>query len=355
MEEWGYAGSWFNQLNKVKTVPRICSNNVTVTVTDYSNRCLVFLIETEYAKIPQAKVLGNNQNVFSTEQKSRDYLFLVLMRQMTVLLDVLRPYSFILDFSSQNVSWIVGGCFEVDESFAMVFRYEDEFSPFLQNSVVHSDLTDSEYLLLTQLLRIKTPILITPIQKGISPLRRVPLTSYNPGIPENQLSFSCSLHLNESFSGERVVVVVQSLVDRFMEKQPPHSNPPVLPQSLYVSMRTKIDWVMRDEISGRELRSRRYILSRPVDYWIPYPQRVNETVEMKMNTTGVAALCKDNQSISITNHSDLDISSTSFLLRRNWSNRSKKLSIPFIILLLLCWISVCCSIVIIYLSSFRVS
>ena len=269
MEEWGYAGSWFNRLNKVKTVPRICSNNVTVTVTDYSNRCLVFLIETEYAKIPQAKVLGNNQNVFSTEQKSRDSLFLVLMRQMTVLLDVLRPYSFILDFSSQNVSWIVGGCFEVDESFAMVFRYEDEFSPFLQNSVVHSDLTDSEYLLLTQLLRIKTPILITPIQKGISPLRRVPLTSYNPGIPENQLSFSCSLHLNESLSGERVVVVVQSLVDRFMEKQPPHSNPPVVPQSLYVSMRTKIDWVMRDEISGRELRSRRYILSRPVDYWIP--------------------------------------------------------------------------------------
>ena len=37
MEEWGYAGSWFNRLNKVKTVPTSCVNEIPVEMTDCSN------------------------------------------------------------------------------------------------------------------------------------------------------------------------------------------------------------------------------------------------------------------------------------------------------------------------------
>ena len=40
MEEWGYAGSWFNQLNEVKTVPTSCKNEIPVEMTDCSNRCI---------------------------------------------------------------------------------------------------------------------------------------------------------------------------------------------------------------------------------------------------------------------------------------------------------------------------
>ena len=106
MEEWGYAASWFNRYNKVKTVPKVCENNIPVVITEGSNRCLVFLVETENKKKPPKSSLGDNRDVFLISENTRDFWIPVLMRQMTVVLDVLRPYSMIVGVSSERGRFI---------------------------------------------------------------------------------------------------------------------------------------------------------------------------------------------------------------------------------------------------------
>ena len=237
MEEWGYAASWFNRYNKVKTVPKVCENNIPVVVTEGSNRCLVFLVETENKKKPPKSALGDNRDVFLISENTRDFWIPVLMRQMTVVLDVLRPYSMIVGVSSERVRWNVGGCYEVDETLVMVFSYNEAFHRFAatQNCSVYSDLTDVEYESLLYLVETEKPLLVTSSLKGVSPLRQTPKTSYNPGVPENQLLFESSFQLENAGVGEKVVIIAVSRVDKFMIRK------------------------------GRELRGREKVLSRPVE------------------------------------------------------------------------------------------
>lgn len=267
MEEWGYAASWFNRYNKVPTVPSMCRNEVPVVITEGSNRCLVFLVETETKKKPPKATLGNNENVFLVSNKTRDFWIPVLMRQITVVLDVLRPYSMIVGVSSEKVRWNVGGCFEVDETFVMVFRYSEAFHRLAANqkSSVNSDLTDSEYDSLLRLVETEKPLLVTSVLKGVSPYRQTPKESYFPGVPENQLIFESSIELGNVDAGENVVIIAVSRVDKFMTRVPENENPIIPPQSLFVSLRTNASWIMRNEKSGRELRGREKVLSRPVE------------------------------------------------------------------------------------------
>lgn len=267
MEEWGYAASWFNRYNKVKTVPEVCENNIPVVITEGSNRCLVFLVETENKKKPPKSALGDNRDVFLISEKTRDFWIPVLMRQMTVVLDVLRPYSMIVGVSSEKVRWNVGGCYEVDETLVMVFSYNEAFHHFVanQNCSVYSDLTDVEYESLLHLVETEKPLLVTSSLKGVSPLRQAPKTSYNPGVPENQLIFESSIQLENVGVGDKVVIIAVSRVDKFMTLVPENENPAIPPQSLFVSLRTNASWVMRNEKTGRELRGREKVLSRPVE------------------------------------------------------------------------------------------
>ena len=39
MEEWGYAGTWFNKENAVTTVPSVCGEKHEVKMSNVSNRC----------------------------------------------------------------------------------------------------------------------------------------------------------------------------------------------------------------------------------------------------------------------------------------------------------------------------
>ena len=267
MEEWGYAASWFNRYNKVKTVPKVCENNIPVVITEGSNRCLVFLVETENKKKPPKSSLGDNRDVFLISENTRDFWIPVLMRQMTVVLDVLRPYSMIVGVSSERVRWNVGGCYEVDETLVMVFSYNEAFHRFAANPncSVYSDLTDVEYESLLRLVETEKLLLVTSSLKGVSPLRQTPKTSYNPGVPENRLIFESSIQLENAGVGEKVVIIAVSRVDKFMTLVPKNENPAIPPQSLFVSLRTNASWVMRNEKTGRELRGREKVLSRPVE------------------------------------------------------------------------------------------
>ena len=267
LEEWGYAASWFNRYNKVKTVPKVCENNIPVVITEGSNRCLVFLVETENKKKPPKSSLGDNRDVFLISENTRDFWIPVLMRQMTVVLDVLRPYSMIVGVSSERVRWNVGGCYEVDETLVMVFSYNEAFHRFAANPncSVYSDLTDVEYESLLRLVETEKLLLVTSSLKGVSPLRQTPKTSYNPGVPENRLIFESSIQLENAGVGEKVVIIAVSRVDKFMTLVPKNENPAIPPQSLFVSLRTNASWVMRNEKTGRELRGREKVLSRPVE------------------------------------------------------------------------------------------
>ena len=267
MEEWGYAASWFNRYNQVKTVPNKCGNSIPVVITEGSNRCLVFLVETENKKKPPKSSLGDNRDVFLISNNTRDFWIPVLMRQMTVVLDVLRPYSMIVGVSSERIRWNVGGCYEVDETLVMIFSYSEAFHRFVanQNQSVYSDLTDFEYESLLHLVETEKPLLVTPSLKGVSPLRQTPKLSYNPGIPENQLIFESSIRLENVGVGEKVVIIAVSRVDLFMTRVPENENPAIPPQSLFVSLRTNGSWSMRNEKTGRELRGRGKVLSRPVE------------------------------------------------------------------------------------------
>ena len=267
MEEWGYAASWFNRYNQVKTVPNKCGNSIPVVITEGSNRCLVFLVETENKKKPPKSSLGDNRDVFLISNNTRDFWIPVLMRQITVVLDVLRPYSMIVGVSSERIRWNVGGCYEVDETLVMIFSYSEAFHRFVanQNQSVYSDLTDFEYESLLHLVETEKPLLVTPSLKGVSPLRQTPKLSYNPGIPENQLIFESSIRLENVGVGEKVVIIAVSRVDLFMTRVPENENPAIPPQSLFVSLRTNGIWSMRNEKTGRELRGRGKVLSRPVE------------------------------------------------------------------------------------------
>ena len=258
MEEWGYAASWFNRYNQVKTVPNKCGNSIPVVITEGSNRCLVFLVETENKKKPPKSSLGDNRDVFLISNNTRDFWIPVLMRQITVVLDVLRPYSMIVGVSSERIRWNVGGCYEVDETLVMIFSYSEAFHRFVanQNESVYSDLTDFEYESLLHLVETEKPLLVTPSLKGVSPLRQTPKISYNPGIPENQLIFESSIRLENVGVGEKVVIIAVSRVDSFMKRVPENENPAIPPQSLFVSLRTNGSWSMRNEKTGRELRGR---------------------------------------------------------------------------------------------------
>ena len=267
MEEWGYAASWFNRYNKVKTVPIECENHIPVEVTEGSNRCLVLLVESEMKKKPSKSELGNNQDVFLVSNNTRDFWIPVLMRQLTVVLDVLRPYSILMGVSSKNVRWNVGGCYEVDETFVMIFRSNEAFHRYVSNAKnpVYSDLTDFEYDSLLHLVETEKPVFVSSSLNGVSSLRDTPKTSYNPGVPENQLIFETFVELDNMRMGEKVVIIAVSRVDQFMTRVPENENPSIPPQSLFVSLRTNGSWMMRNEKTGRELRGRGKVLSRPVE------------------------------------------------------------------------------------------
>lgn len=267
MEEWGYAASWFNRYNKVKTVPIECENHIPVEVTEGSNRCLVLLVESEMKKKPSKSELGNNQDVFLVSNNTRDFWIPVLMRQLTVVLDVLRPYSILMGVSSKNVRWNVGGCYEVDETFVMIFRSNEAFHRYVSNAKnpVYSDLTDFEYDSLLHLVETEKPVFVSSSLNGVSSLRDTPKTSYNPGVPENQLIFETFVELDNMRMGKKVVIIAVSRVDQFMTRVPENENPSIPPQSLFVSLRTNGSWMMRNEKTGRELRGRGKVLSRPVE------------------------------------------------------------------------------------------
>ena len=93
MEEWGYAGSCFNRLNKVKTVPTSCVNEIPVEMTDCSNRCITYLIETTEQKTPPESALGDSESLWKFERTNCTNYVNVIMRQSLILIDFIRPYS----------------------------------------------------------------------------------------------------------------------------------------------------------------------------------------------------------------------------------------------------------------------
>lgn len=87
MEEWGYAGSWFNTTNAVATVPSTC-RTYPVRMTQLSNRCMTLLVEATNVKTPREATLGDREQLFARGDKTPVN---TLLRQCLLLSDVLRP------------------------------------------------------------------------------------------------------------------------------------------------------------------------------------------------------------------------------------------------------------------------
>ena len=113
MEEWGYAGTWFNQKNSVTTVPSICEMKYTVKMSDVSNRCVTFLVEATTIKSPPEHTLGDDKSLFDRKDVSP---INTLLRQCLVVTEIVRPYATLPEVNNQIIRWSVGGCFHVDKT-----------------------------------------------------------------------------------------------------------------------------------------------------------------------------------------------------------------------------------------------
>ena len=123
MEEWSYAGSWFNQLNSVETVPPVCGKNISVKMTEVSNRCLTFLVESDTLKTPPEEMLGRSENLFKKHDGAK---LNNLIRQCLLVADILQPFAHLPRVVEEGgkkekgqsgrmvVRWSLSGCFQVD-------------------------------------------------------------------------------------------------------------------------------------------------------------------------------------------------------------------------------------------------
>lgn len=298
MEEWGYAGSWFNQLNSKKTVPTTCGKNeIPVVMTNCSNRCLTFLIEVSDNKIPPEKALGDNHAIWDLSYtNSSDYVN-VIIRQSFVLLDVLMSYSVITGVNVKenevSINWVVGGCFEVDDTQILVFSDIPELLPFSSSSGYSSgDLTDDEYQRILAILKDHQPISKSESFQANSPLRNKNRDSFLISSSSNQMRFNSTMIPTCS----QCILIAISHVDSYMGKNPPKSNPPVRPQSHYSQLHSDNDYTCNDGVMKRMIRGRHVIISRP--YVV--------TIENVVNTgtphpTDMTILAKPNKQSMIVN------------------------------------------------------
>lgn len=257
MEEWGYAASWFNQHNPVHTVPAACDHNQSVVVTPTSHRCLTFLVETTDIKTPAQKLLGDSARLFATPVPKEGQYVPIVMRQALALLEEVRPYSVITATSTANctlsVRWLVGGCFEVDDTRIVAIPATPEIEAIIDETYARGDLRDEEYALLHS--AVSFPLHLSSSQKGVSPLQN-PLPSVDLSDDRNRLYFNTTLPLP---SGSFMVVAVSS-VDAYMNRVRENVNPSVPPQSLFVSLRRNATWRSEERV----LRGREWVLSRPI-------------------------------------------------------------------------------------------
>ena len=291
MEEWGYAASWFNQHNPVHTVPAACDHNQSVVVTPTSHRCLTFLVETTDIKTPVQKLLGDSARLFATPVPKEGQYVPIVMRQALALMEAVRPYSVISASSTANhtlsVRWLVGGCFEVDDTRIVAIPATPEIEAIMDETYARGDLRDEEYALL--LSAVRSPLHsssqagVSPLhsssQKGVSPLQN-PLPSVDLSDDRNRLYFNATLPLP---SGSFLVVAVSG-VDAYMDRVKENVNPNVPPQSLFVSLRRNTTWRSEERV----LRGRELVLSRPIRVVIAdrtqSTQQTPECVLMKLES-----------------------------------------------------------------------
>ena len=280
MEEWGYAASWFNQHNPVHTVPAACDHNQSVVVTPSSHRCLTFLVETTDIKTPAQKLLGDSARLFATPVPKEGQYVPIVMRQALALMEAVRPYSVISASSTANhtlsVRWLVGGCFEVDDTRIVAIPATPEIEAIMDETYARGDLRDEEYALL--LSAVRSP-LHSSSQTGVSPLQN-PLPSVDLSDDRNRLYFNATLPLP---SGSFLVVAVSG-VDAYMDRVKENVNPNVPPQSLFVSLRRNAAWRSEERV----LRGRELVLSRPIRVVIAdrtqSTQQTPECVLMKLES-----------------------------------------------------------------------
>lgn len=291
MEEWGYAASWFNQRNPVHTVPAACDHNQSVVVTPTSHRCLTFLVETTDIKTPAQKLLGDSARLFATPVPKEGQYVPIVMRQALALMEAVRPYSVISASSTANhtlsVRWLVGGCFEVDDTRIVAIPATPEIEAIMDETYARGDLRDEEYALL--LSAVRSPLHsssqagVSPLhsssQTGVSPLRN-PLPNVDLSDDRNRLYFNATLPLP---SGSFLVVAVSG-VDAYMDRVRENVNPNVPPQSLFVSLRRNTTWRSEERV----LRGRELVLSRPIRVVIAdrtqSTQQTPECVLMKLES-----------------------------------------------------------------------
>ena len=291
MEEWGYAASWFNQHNPVHTVPAACDHNQSVVVTPTSHRCLTFLVETTDIKTPAQKLLGDSARLFATPVPKEGQYVPIVMRQALALMEAVRPYSVISASSTANhtlsVRWLVGGCFEVDDTRIVAIPATPEIEAIMDETYARGDLRDEEYALL--LSAVRSPLHsssqtgVSPLhsssQTGVSPLQN-PLPSVDLSDDRNRLYFNATLPLP---SGSFLVVAVSG-VDAYMDRVKENVNPNVPPQSLFVSLRRNAAWRSEERV----LRGRELVLSRPIRVVIAdrtqSTQQTPECVLMKLES-----------------------------------------------------------------------
>lgn len=281
MEEWGYAGSWFNQLNDVQTVPTSCNaQNISVEMTNCSNRCVTFLIEATDAKIPPESALGESGDLWKFTKTNRTDYVNVILRQSLVLIDVIRPYSLFetvqIHQNKLNITWMVGGCFEVDSTKILVFSMIPEWVPILSSGGFDTfDLTDEEYQVVQSVLETQTPLVQSSEMQGVSSLRFNPVRSLKLSDPSNQMHFQTTL----SLPCENCMLVAVSHVDSYMRHSPLESNPRVPPQSHYAQMHSNDTYQCYDKKSQRMIRGRHTLFSRP------FVVSIAEDMEVKMVLT----------------------------------------------------------------------
>ena len=325
MEEWGYAGSWFNQLNEVKTVPTNCGNEIPVEMTDCSNRCITYLIETTEQKTPPESALGNSESLWKFERTNRTNYVNVIMRQSLILIDFIRPYSIILkveeDQNDIQITWRVGGSFIVNETKIMAFSVTPSLLSYASSSgYLSSDLTDIEYHSLLTIVSQNHPLFQTNSLSGISPVRKGPRDSFKLSTDSNQLTFQTRINS----TSEDVILIAVSHVDQFMKDIPVSSNPAVPPQSHFAHLHFNETYSCYDKKTGRQIEGRHVVVSRPY-LFAGRNLEVKEVKEEKEEEKMVEKKVKENTVMVVDNDTEV-------IVQYNFSS-SINLSIPVIILL----------------------
>ncbi|KAK8805403.1 hypothetical protein WA158_002059 [Blastocystis sp. Blastoise] len=273
MEEYLYAGSWYDQISSKKKIPEGCSNVQFTPPSGGTHRQLVFLVEATNKKIPAEKYLGVKQDtLLFNPEKPKQYIPMVIRTALSVI-DLTYPYIYISTFQVPITP-------STDTSFVSIPLYVYVDNPafskyttptnsretdstttteFTQYDIVPEDLMElyQEWTIYGYDIMNTQPYLISRPLSG-SCIWSFP--AFNPSNLGERPFFTDTIHVPNQFRDIYIVAVFKP--DEEFIQTDPKADPAVPPQTHFANIRGNTSW--HYENNNHIIQGRPYFMSLPV-------------------------------------------------------------------------------------------